>query len=168
MQDHASANIAVGGTLVLAIKVQSLTEDWVYVDKSFMFPGARIWSSTMVAMSRSLCFWARLEEGEMDLNEVPTTEEAVFAYIKKRTVETQGWFGKTCAAIQGVSRETTTGVHRLYEFVKQGQLPKPLDGKVARLHWGVIGVKLPKLNKKQSDYIGLTTDGPFKSEYYRY
>ena len=70
---------------------------------------------------------ARVEEGETDLIEVPTSEEevAVFAQIKKRMAETPGWFVKTRAAIQGVSEETTTGVHRLYELVKQGQLPFP-------------------------------------------
>ena len=70
---------------------------------------------------------ARVEEGETDLIEVPTSEEeeAVFAQIKKRLAKTPGWFVKTRAAIQGVSEETTTGVHRLYELVKQGQLPFP-------------------------------------------
>ena len=70
---------------------------------------------------------ARVEEGETDLIEVPTSEEeeAVFAQIKKRMMETPGWFVKTRAEIQGVSEETTTGVHRLYELVKQGQLPFP-------------------------------------------
>ena len=70
---------------------------------------------------------ARVEEGETDLIEVPTSEEeeAVFAQIKKRMAKTPGWFVKTRAAIQGVSEETTTGVHRLYELVKQGQLPFP-------------------------------------------
>ena len=70
---------------------------------------------------------ARVEEGETDLIEVPKSEEeaAIFAQIKKRMSETPGWFTKTRAAIQGVSEETTTGVHRLYELVKQGQLPFP-------------------------------------------
>ncbi len=49
----------------------------------------------------------------------------MLAHIKKRRAETPGFFVKTRAAIQGVSEETTTGVHRLYELVKQGQLPFP-------------------------------------------
>jgi adenosylhomocysteinase len=49
----------------------------------------------------------------------------VFAQIKKRILQTPGWFSKTRAAIRGVSEETTTGVHRLYELVKQSQLPFP-------------------------------------------
>ena len=47
-------------------------------------------------------------------------------------------------------------------------LPKTLDEKVARLHIGKIGVKLDVLTKKQADYLGLPTDGPFKPDHYRY
>jgi adenosylhomocysteinase len=47
-------------------------------------------------------------------------------------------------------------------------LPKALDEKVARLHLGRIGAKLTELRKEQADYIGVTVDGPFKPEHYRY
>jgi len=47
-------------------------------------------------------------------------------------------------------------------------LPKHLDEKVARLHLEKIGVKLTELSKEQADYIGVTTEGPFKPEHYRY
>jgi len=47
-------------------------------------------------------------------------------------------------------------------------LPKHLDEKVARLHLDRIGVKLSKLDKEQADYIGVSTEGPFKPEHYRY
>ena len=47
-------------------------------------------------------------------------------------------------------------------------LPKHLDEKVAHLHLAKIGVELTQLNKEQAAYIGVTTDGPFKPEYYRY
>ena len=47
-------------------------------------------------------------------------------------------------------------------------LPKHLDEKVARLHLGRIGVKLSTLNKEQADYIGVSQDGPYKPEHYRY
>ena len=47
-------------------------------------------------------------------------------------------------------------------------LPKHLDEKVARLHLDKIGVKLTQLSKEQADYIGVTTDGPYKPEHYRY
>ena len=47
-------------------------------------------------------------------------------------------------------------------------LPKHLDEKVARLHLGKLGAKLTELSKEQADYIGVTTQGPFKAEHYRY
>jgi adenosylhomocysteinase len=47
-------------------------------------------------------------------------------------------------------------------------LPKKLDEEVARLHLAKLGVKLTKLTKAQSDYIGIPIDGPYKPEYYRY
>ena len=69
----------------------------------------------------------RVENGEPGLIEVPTSEEevAVFAQIKKRMKESPGWFTKMRGQIKGVSEETTTGVHRLYDLVKQEQLPFP-------------------------------------------
>jgi len=48
------------------------------------------------------------------------------------------------------------------------RLPKELDEEVARLHLEKIGVKLTKLSKKQADYIGVSVDGPYKAEHYRY
>jgi len=70
---------------------------------------------------------ARVENGETDLITVPQSEEeeAVFAQIKKRMAASPGWFTKQREMIQGVSEETTTGVHRLCELVKSGQLPFP-------------------------------------------
>ena len=47
-------------------------------------------------------------------------------------------------------------------------LPKHLDEKVARLHLAKIGVKLTELSEEQADYIGVTTEGPYKPEHYRY
>ena len=69
---------------------------------------------------------ARAEAGE-DIIPVPQSEEeaVIKAQIKKRMEQSPGWFTKTRDAIKGVSEETTTGVHRLYELVKNGQLPFP-------------------------------------------
>jgi adenosylhomocysteinase len=47
-------------------------------------------------------------------------------------------------------------------------LPKKLDEEVARLHLEKIGVKLTKLSQKQADYIGVSVDGPYKADHYRY
>jgi len=127
-QDHAAAAIAETGVPVFAIKGQSLEEHWDYLDRSFQFPeGANLILDDGGDATLYVLLGARVEAGETDLIEVPTSEEeiAVFAQIKKRMAETPGWFTKTRDAIQGVSEETTTGVHRLYELVKQGQLPFP-------------------------------------------
>ena len=127
-QDHAAAAIAQSGVPVFAIKGQTLEEHWDYLDRSFQFPeGANLILDDGGDATLYVLLGARVEAGETGLIEVPTSEEeiAVFAQIKKRMDETPGWFTKTRDSIQGVSEETTTGVHRLYELVKQGQLPFP-------------------------------------------
>ncbi|MBI1495568.1 adenosylhomocysteinase [Halocynthiibacter styelae] len=127
-QDHAAAAIAEAGVPVFAIKGQTLEEHWDYLDKSFMFPeGPNLILDDGGDATLYILLGARVENGETDLIETPTSEEevAVFAQIKKRMAASPGWFNKMKAQIQGVSEETTTGVHRLYELVKQGQLPFP-------------------------------------------
>ncbi|MCK8484462.1 adenosylhomocysteinase [Aliiroseovarius sp. S2029] len=127
-QDHAAAAIAAGGTPVFAIKGQSLEEHWDYLDRSFMFPeGPNLILDDGGDATLYILLGARVENGETDLIETPTSEEevAVFAQIKKRMKASPGWFTKMRDQIKGVSEETTTGVHRLYDLVKQGQLPFP-------------------------------------------
>ncbi|WP_324752691.1 adenosylhomocysteinase [Roseovarius sp. Pro17] len=127
-QDHAAAAIAEGGTPVFAIKGQTLTEHWDYLDRSFQFAqGANMILDDGGDATLYVLLGARVEAGETDLIETPTSEEeeAVFAQIKKRMKESPGWFTKTRDAIKGVSEETTTGVHRLYDLHKKGQLPFP-------------------------------------------
>ncbi|HEY9040439.1 MAG TPA: adenosylhomocysteinase [Roseovarius sp.] len=127
-QDHAAAAIAEGGTPVFAIKGQSLTEHWDYLDRSFQFPeGANMILDDGGDATLYVLLGARVEAGETDLIAVPTSEEeeAIFAQIKKRMAQSPGWFTKTRDAIKGVSEETTTGVHRLYDLHKKGQLPFP-------------------------------------------
>ncbi len=127
-QDHAAAAIAESGVPVFAIKGQSLVEHWDYLDKSFMFPeGANLILDDGGDATLYVLLGSRVEAGETNLLAVATSEEedAIFAQIKKRMAETPGWFTKTRAAIQGVSEETTTGVHRLYDLHKKGQLPFP-------------------------------------------
>jgi adenosylhomocysteinase len=127
-QDHAAAAIAEGGTPVFAIKGQTLTEHWDYLDRSFQFAeGANMILDDGGDATLYVLLGARVEAGETDLLAVPTSEEeeAIFAQIKKRMAQSPGWFTKTRDAIQGVSEETTTGVHRLYDLHKKGQLPFP-------------------------------------------
>ena len=127
-QDHAAAAIAVGGTPVFAIKGQTLEEHWDYLDKSFMFDeGPNLILDDGGDATLYILLGARVENGEADLISVPTSEEAiaVFAQIKKRMAASPGWFTKMRGQIVGVSEETTTGVHRLYDLFKNGQLPFP-------------------------------------------
>ena len=126
-QDHAAAAIAAANIPVFAIKGQSLEEHWDYLDKSFMFPdGPNMILDDGGDATLYVLLGARAEAGE-DIIPVPQSEEeeVIKVQIRKRMEQSPGWFTKTRDAIKGVSEETTTGVHRLYELVKKGQLPFP-------------------------------------------
>ncbi len=128
-QDHAAAAIAAGGTPVFAIKGQSLEDHWDYQDRIFLFEEGTCnlilddgGDATLYVL-----LGARAEEGETELLENPQSEEekAIYAQIKKRMASSPGWFVKQREAIKGVSEETTTGVHRLYQLMEEGKLPFP-------------------------------------------
>ncbi len=126
-QDHAAAAIAAAGVPVFAIKGQSLEEHWDYLDRSFQFPdGANMILDDGGDATLYVLLGARAEAGE-DIIPVPGSEEeaVIKAQILKRMAQSPGWFTKVRDAIKGVSEETTTGVHRLYELHKNGQLPFP-------------------------------------------
>ncbi len=128
-QDHAASAIAAAGVPVFAIKGQSLEEHWDYLDKSFLFDdGPNIILDDGGDATLYILLGARVENGEANLIEgEPESEEeaAIFAQIKKRMAASPGWFTKMRDQIVGVSEETTTGVHRLYELMENGQLPFP-------------------------------------------
>ncbi|KAA0913262.1 adenosylhomocysteinase [Aquicoccus porphyridii] len=128
-QDHAAAAIAAGGTPVFAIKGETLPEYWDYADRIFHFEegGANMILDDGGDATLYILMGARVEEGEEDLIAVPTSEEeeALFAQIRKRMAESPGWFIKQRHMIQGVTEETTTGVHRLYQMMEKGHLPFP-------------------------------------------
>ncbi|MDA8870398.1 adenosylhomocysteinase [Rhizobiaceae bacterium] len=126
-QDHAAAAIAAGGTPVFAIKGQTLTEHWDYLDKSFLFDdGPNMILDDGGDATLYILLGARAEAGE-DIIPVPESEEeeAIKVQIKKRMEASPGWFTKVRDQIKGVSEETTTGVHRLYQLVEKGELPFP-------------------------------------------
>ncbi|WP_323781688.1 adenosylhomocysteinase [Thalassovita sp.] len=128
-QDHAAAAIAATGTPVFAIKGETLEEYWDYADRIFHFEegGANMILDDGGDATLYILIGARVEEGETDLIETPTSEEevALFAQIKKRLKESPGWFTKQRHMIKGVTEETTTGVHRLYQMMEKGHLPFP-------------------------------------------
>ena len=126
-QDHAAAAIAATGVPVFAHKGETLAEYWQFVDDIFQWGDAPC--NMILDDGGDATFYilkgAALEAG-LDLPE-PSNEEEVefFAMIRKRAAASPGFFTRTQAAIRGVSEETTTGVHRLYEIAKLGGLPFP-------------------------------------------
>jgi len=127
-QDHAAAAIARSGVPVFAVKGESLEEYWSYTDRIFGFEGgANMILDDGGDATMYILTGARVEEGETALIETPTSEEeeSFFAQIKKRMAESPGWFTRQRHAIRGVSEETTTGVHRLYQLMEKGRLPFP-------------------------------------------
>jgi adenosylhomocysteinase len=126
---HAAAVVAEGGTPVFAIKGETLVDYWDYCDRIFHFPegGANLILDDGGDATMYILIGARVEAGEDDLIAVPTSEEeeALFAQIRKRIAESPGWFATQRDMLKGVSEETTTGVHRLYQMVEKGELPFP-------------------------------------------
>ncbi|HWD14795.1 adenosylhomocysteinase [Pseudochrobactrum sp. sp1633] len=128
-QDHAAAAIAAEGTPVFAIKGETLEEYWTYTDKIFQWPDGE--PSNLILddggdATMYILIGARAEAGEDVLSKPGSEEEEIlFAQIKKRMGETPGFFTRQRAALKGVTEETTTGVNRLYQLQRSGQLPFP-------------------------------------------
>ena len=126
-QDHAAAAIAARGIPVFAVKGETLEEYWDYVIRIFD------WGDTTCNMilddggdATMFALWgARVEAGEELFTPGNEEEEIFVATLKRFLAERPGYLTKTVAAIKGVSEETTTGVHRLYELAKKGKLPFP-------------------------------------------
>jgi len=133
-QDHAAAAIAAGGTPVFAIKGETLTEYWEYVLKTARWgaENGSFGTPNMILddggdLTMLIILGAEAEAGKTAFLDKPGNEEEeiFFALIKREVKANPGWFTKCRDAIKGVSEETTTGVHRLYELAKAGRLPFP-------------------------------------------
>src|SRR5438477_8724923 len=129
-QDHAAAAVAAGGTPVFAIKGETLKEYWDYQHRIFEWDDGG--SPNLILddggdATLLIHLGLRAEQGEAGLLNRPTNEEeeVLFAAIKARLKERPGWYRKSADAIRGVTEETTTGVHRLYEMQKKGTLLWP-------------------------------------------
>jgi adenosylhomocysteinase len=129
-QDHAAAAIAEAGVPVFAKKGETLEEYWDYVRKTLEWGDGG--EPNMLLddggdMTLLVHYGLRAEQGDVAFMDRATNEEETvfFALIKKCLVEKPGWFAKLAAAIRGVSEETTTGVHRLYNMAKEGKLLFP-------------------------------------------
>jgi adenosylhomocysteinase len=128
-QDHAAAAIASTGTPVFAVKGETLEEYWDYVDRILEWPGGETANLILddggdATMMVILGAQAETDPSVLD-NPKNEEEEAFFATMKKRIARDPGFYSKVRDNLKGVSEETTTGVHRLYEMQKKGTLPFP-------------------------------------------
>jgi adenosylhomocysteinase len=128
-QDHAAAAIAAGGTPVFAYKGETLDEYWEYTHKIFEF-GDNQGPNMILDDGGDATLLVHLgQKAEKDPSAIsdPKSEEEVslFNAIKAKLKAQPGWYSKVGKDIKGVTEETTTGVHRLYEMAKQKRLLFP-------------------------------------------
>jgi adenosylhomocysteinase len=128
-QDHAAAAIAAAGIPVFAYKGEGLEEYWEFTHRIFDWHDGG--TPNMIlddgGDATLLAYLGTQAEKNPSLISKPTNEEeqALFAAIRKRIDAKPGWYAKALAGIRGVTEETTTGVHRLYQMEKEGRLPFP-------------------------------------------
>ncbi|MCS6855085.1 MAG: adenosylhomocysteinase [Elioraea sp.] len=128
-QDHAAAAIAARGIPVFAKKGETLEEYWEFVHRIFDWSDGGLPNLILDdgGDATLLAVLGAKAERDASLLAHPTNEEeeVLFAAIRRRIAERPGWYGRALANIRGVSEETTTGVHRLYELQRKGELPFP-------------------------------------------
>jgi len=130
-QDHAAAAIADKGTPVFAFKGESLDDYWEFTHRIFEWQGGENEQANMILddggdATLLLHLGTRAEKDASVLNN-PTSEEEIclFNSIKKKLATSPNWYSTRLAQIKGVTEETTTGVHRLYQMFKDGKLAFP-------------------------------------------
>ena len=130
-QDHAAAAIAAAGIPVFAVKGETLTEYWDYTSKLFDWHDGGMPNMILDDGGDATMFvhlGLRAENGDTAFLDKPESEEeeVFFALLKKKLAEKpKGWFAGLADSIKGVSEETTTGVHRLYNLAREGKLLFP-------------------------------------------
>jgi adenosylhomocysteinase len=128
-QDHAAAAIAAAGVPVFAYKGESLEEYWDYTHRIFEWadgggPSMILDDGGDATLLATL--GARAEKDPSVISRATNEEERVlYAAMRKRLQGKPGWYSKMLSGIRGVTEETTTGVHRLYQMEKEGRLPFP-------------------------------------------
>ncbi len=128
-QDHAAAAIAQAGTPVFAVKGESLTDYWDYTHRIFEwhdggFPNMILDDGGDATLLLHLGMQAESNPAVLG-HPGNEEEEVLFAAIKKRIKDQPGWYTKLAKEVRGVTEETTTGVHRLYQMAKEGRLLFP-------------------------------------------
>ena len=128
-QDHAAAAIAATGVPVYAYKGESLEEYWEYTHKIFEWPSGDKTNMIQDVGGDATLLLHLGTRAELDISVVgnPTSEEerVLYAAIKARVAAQPGWYSSRLAAVRGVTEETTTGVHRLYQMHARGELKFP-------------------------------------------
>jgi len=132
-QDHAAAAIAAKGVPVFAIKGESLSDYWDYTHRIFEWPAGgedAVYSNMILDDGGDATLLLHLgARAERDLAVIakPGSEEetVLFAAIKAKLAVDPTWYSTRLARIQGVTEETTTGVHRLYQMHARGELKFP-------------------------------------------
>ena len=128
-QDHAAAAIAANGTPVFAVKGETLADYWDYTHRIFEWQDGQY--SNMILddggdATLLLHLGTRAESDASILNHPSSEEETcLFASIKTKLAQDPKWYSVRLAQIKGVTEETTTGVHRLYQMHKEGKLAFP-------------------------------------------
>ena len=128
-QDHAAAAIADQNIPVFAYKGETLEEYWDYTHRMMTWSDGG--SPNMIlddgGDATLLLILGTKAESDPSVIENPGSEEEtyMFAAMKKRLAEDGNFYSRTLASIQGVTEETTTGVQRLYQMQKKGDLPFP-------------------------------------------
>ena len=128
-QDHAAAAIAAGGTPVFAVKGETLTEYWDYTHRIFEWADGGYTNMILDDGGDATLLLHLGTRAENDLSVVanPSSEEetCLFNAIKEKLKTDPAWYSTRLAKIKGVTEETTTGVHRLYQMHKEGKLAFP-------------------------------------------
>lgn len=128
-QDHAAAAIAAEGVPVFAKKGESLAEYWEYCHRVFQWPQGQEANMILDDGGDATLLITKGAAAERDIHilDHPDSEEAtvLFASIKEHLAQDPHWYSKRLAHIKGVTEETTTGVHRLYQMAEAGELPFP-------------------------------------------
>src|SRR5467141_1092978 len=128
-QDHAAAAIAAGGTPVFAVKGESLAEYWDYTHRIFEWPDGGHSNMILDDGGDATLLLHLGAKAEKDASQIarPSSEEeeCLFAAIKAKLNVDPKWYSTRLAKIKGVTEETTTGVKRLYQMAKEGQLAFP-------------------------------------------
>ena len=128
-QDHAAAAIAASGVSVFAFKGETLDEYWQYTHKIMEWSDGG--TPNMILddggdATMLLILGSKAEQDPSVLDNPSSEEEtALFASIKARLESDHGWYSRNLNNIKGVTEETTTGVHRLYQMQERGELPFP-------------------------------------------